>query len=306
MNLGVSDPALIGLDWGTSSLRAFLISADGEVKDSVSMPKGIMQVEDRDFEAVFDHVVDPWWQAVSIPVIASGMITSRNGWVETPYVPVPAGANELAGRVVRHETRRGRAVHFVTGLRSDHNGAPDVMRGEEVQIVGAVASGLCDGVFVLPGTHSKWVRVAGGRIEDHATCMTGEVFEALCAHTILGRMMEPGPFHPAGFGLGVTAGFKTGANLLHDLFHVRTLPLFDAISSEMTSDYLSGLLIGAEIASVMAAAPDTNRVTIVGRGDLSQRYEIALASKGLASQRVADDIAAHGLFLVARSAGLLS
>ncbi|MEM9574545.1 MAG: 2-dehydro-3-deoxygalactonokinase, partial [Pseudomonadota bacterium] len=156
MSLAVSEPALIGIDWGTSSLRAFLIGAKGEVLDRISKAQGIMHVEDGNFEETFQELVENWLEHGKLPVVASGMITSRNGWVETPYVNVPAGSAELAAALVSLETRSGVTINFITGMTTEHEGAPDVMRGEETQIIGASALGMDDGVFVMPGTHSKW------------------------------------------------------------------------------------------------------------------------------------------------------
>lgn len=305
MNLAVSEPALIGIDWGTSSLRAFLIGAGGEVLDRISKPQGILHVENRDFEAAFTGLVAVWIANGNLPVIASGMITSRNGWIETPYVNVPAGAAELASALVSFGTKSGGTVNFITGMTTEHSGAPDVMRGEETQIIGACAVGMDDGVFVLPGTHSKWITVKEGRIEDYSTYMTGEVFGALSKHTILGALMTKGPFNEEGFGMGVTAGLASGARLLHNLFNVRTLPLFEKIPPEAVEDYLSGMLIGAEVGSV-DSADGTGPVTIVGRDDLADRYEIALSVAGMQSQRAPDDIVARGHFIIAKAAGLLS
>ncbi|WP_419908906.1 2-dehydro-3-deoxygalactonokinase [Hoeflea sp.] len=306
MNSAASEPALIGIDWGTSSLRAFLIGSEGEVLDSVCSGQGIMHVEDRNFDAVFQGLIRPWAKLKDLPVIASGMITSRNGWVETPYVKVPSGAEDLAHALVPFETKDGVTVRFVTGMTTEHGGAPDVMRGEETQIVGASAMGMGDGVFVMPGTHSKWITVSGGRIEDYATFMTGEVFGALRSHTILGTLMVNAPFNEDGFQQGVEAGLASGANLLHELFHVRTLPLFGRISEEMVADYLSGMLIGAEIRAANKEQAKNGTVTIVGRDDLADRYGIALDVAGLESRRAPDNIVARGHFLIAKSAGLLS
>lgn len=306
MSSVASEPALIGLDWGTSSLRAFLIGTDGEVQNSISLPQGIMHVKDRNFDTIFRKLIGPWTGGTELPIIASGMITSRNGWVETPYVNVPAGAEELAEVLVVHKTADGQTVHFVTGMTTEHDGAPDVMRGEETQIVGAAAIGMADGTFVMPGTHSKWMNVADGRIRDYTTYMTGEVFGALRSHTILGMLMTDSRFDPDGFQLGVEAGLSTGSNLLHDLFRVRTLPLFGRISGDMTADYLSGMLIGAEIAAATSEGQEPGSVTIVGRGDLSDRYETALSLSGVKCQRAPDDIAARGHYLIAKSAGLLA
>ncbi|MDJ1017055.1 MAG: 2-dehydro-3-deoxygalactonokinase [Paracoccaceae bacterium] len=306
MNSDGSEPALIGIDWGTSSLRAFLIGRDGAVLDRLSSPEGIMHVPDRDFEAVFIRLVGPWLSKKPLPILASGMITSRNGWVETPYEQLPLGAQGLARSLVAHETSAGARLHFVTGATALHDSGPDVMRGEETQIVGAAAMGLSDGLFVMPGTHSKWVIVESGRIADYATYMTGEVFAALREHTILGTLMQEGPFSEEGFDRGIAAGLKSKSRLLHALFHVRTLPLMGQMEPSMVADYLSGMLIGSEIAAELENGDGVAEVTIVGRSDLANRYERGLAQARVASLRAPDDIVAIGHFVIAKAAGLIS
>ena len=305
MNSGASEPALIGIDWGTSSLRAFLIGKQGEVLDGVSSPEGIMQVAGQTFEAVLDRLIGPWIAARTLPILASGMITSRNGWVETSYAELPLGACRLAEALVTHEAENGARIHFVTGAATEHAGGPDVMRGEETQIIGASALGLNEGTFVMPGTHSKWVEVADGKIVDFSTFMTGEIFAALKGHTILGTLMKEDAFNEDAFDMGVKAGLEGASNLLHSLFHVRTLPLMGKIPSVATADYMSGLLIGTEIAAATADGGDVGPITIVGRSDLSVRYEIALRIAGLESRHAPDDIVAKGHFLIARAAGLI-
>ena len=306
MNSAAFDPALIGIDWGTSSFRAFMIGAEGEVLDRLSAPEGIMHVPDENFDAAFERLLGPWAVSARLPVIASGMITSRNGWVETPYVQVPSGVQDLADSLVSFQTKCGRTLRFVTGMTTEHNGAPDVMRGEETQIAGALATDAGDGVFVMPGTHSKWITVCDGRIEDYATYMTGEIFGVLRYHTILGTLMVDGGFSERGFQAGVVAGLNAGANLLHTLFHVRTMPLFHKITEDMVADYLSGMLIGSEIQATKSNMSVRGPVTIVGRDDLADRYEIALQVSGLDSQRAPNDIVARGHFAIAKSAGLLT
>jgi len=311
MNFDASHARLVGIDWGTSSLRAYLIDSQGGVLDKLYAPEGIMQVQNHDFVSVLTRLLEPWLKKMSLPVIASGMITSRNGWVETPYLALPTSARQLADSLQAQRTPTGLQVHFVTGVNTNHGGAPDVMRGEETQIVGAVESGLTDGLFVMPGTHSKWVAVRGGCIEEFATYMSGEVFAALRGHTILGTLMKDTDFNLHGFELGVKAGFDAGAQLLHKLFHVRTLPLFDLISEDEVSDYLSGMLIGAEI----SGATDNNllpdralgnaQVTIVGLDKLADRYAVALEALDRKVAFAGDDIAARGHFAIAKSAGLI-
>ena len=305
MNLAVSKPALIGIDWGTSSLRAFLIGAGGEVLDHISKPLGIMQIKDGDFERSFNDLVGPWQQAIDLPIIASGMITSRNGWVETPYVSVPSGVQQLADSLVTHKTSDGTTITFVTGMTADHNGVPDVMRGEETQIIGASVLGMSNGIFVMPGTHSKWITLRCDQIVDYSTYMTGEVFAALSKHTILATLMEYAPFKEDAFRKGCAVGLAEGSNFLHDLFGVRSLPLFGKITGTMVKDYLSGLLIGAEVKGA-DVAQIKGPVTIIGRDDLADRYEIALSIAGLKTNRAPDDIVARGHFMVAQAAGLIS
>lgn len=305
MNSVVSEPALIGIDWGTSSLRAFLIGAGGEVLDHISKPLGIMQIKDGDFERSFNDLVGPWQQAIDLPIIASGMITSRNGWVETPYVSVPSGVQQLADSLVTHKTSDGTTITFVTGMTADHNGVPDVMRGEETQIIGASGLGMSNGIFVMPGTHSKWITVSCDQIVDYSTYMTGEVFAALSKHTILATLMEYAPFKEDAFRKGCAVGLAEGSNFLHDLFGVRSLPLFGKITGTMVKDYLSGLLIGAEVKGA-DVAQIKGPVTIIGRDDLADRYEIALSIAGLKTNRAPDDIVARGHFMVAQAAGLIS
>lgn len=304
MSSAASELALIGVDWGTSSLRAFLIGQDGAVLDQETAPEGIMQVKDGGFEAVLDRLISPR-RALGLPILASGMITSCNGWVETPYTDLPLDADALAQTLVPLDLAHGGRIHFVAGAAARHAGGPDVMRGEETQIIGAVAMGLGDGVFVMPGTHSKWVQVQQGQIVDFATYMTGEVFAALKGHTILGTLMADGPFDDAAFLRGAHAGLAAPAQLLHSLFHVRTLPLTEDLSPEATPDFFSGLLIGTEIAAARQIMAAEGPVTVVGRNDLSDRYGIALHAAGGRSRAAPADVVACGHFQIARRAGVL-
>ena len=306
MNSVASKAKLIGLDWGTSSLRAYLIGAQGAVLDTCHAPEGIMQMQDGKHEATLVRLLEPWLQVEKLPVIASGMITSRNGWVETPYLPLPVSANHLAQALTAFSTSSKLDLHFITGLSTDRNGAPDVMRGEETQIIGAIESGLNDADIVLPGTHSKWVSVRGGRIHSFTTFMSGEIFAALRQHTILGKLMNDAEFNEQGFIRGVTDGFDAGSQLLHRLFHVRTLPLFELMRAEEVSDYLSGMLIGAEIHGAMDKGLGSGQITIVGSHSLSDRYAIALQTLSKNISVSNDDIVALGHFSIAKSANIVS
>jgi len=305
VNADISKAVLIGVDWGTSTLRAYLIDAGGNVLEHLQAPKGIMQVPNKDFETVLTRLIEPWCLAKKLPVIASGMITSRNGWLETPYLPVPVSASQLAGTLKHWQTARGLDIHFVTGLVDRHEVASDVMRGEETQIVGAVQAGISDGVFVLPGSHSKWVTVENGIIKNFSTYMTGELYAVLCQHTILGMLMKDAEFNADGFGLGVKSGFESGSKLLNTLFHVRTLPLFEQLDENAVDDYLSGMLIGAEISGATGIDFAGSTVALIGQDSLSDRYAMALDVLDMNSIRTPDDLVTRGHFSIAKYAGLL-
>lgn len=295
---------LIGLDWGTSNCRAFLIGADGAVQDSRAAARGILAVENRDFAGAFAALVGDWRDAhPQAPSLLSGMIGSRQGWREAPYVDLPAGVDEIA--VALAEIASERRVAIVPGAVGPAlAGGRDVIRGEETQIIGAIdLCGVADGAFCLPGTHSKWAEVAGGRIVRFVTFMTGEVYGVLRAHSILGRLME-GEAHDAdAFASGLARAGRPGG-VLHHLFAVRTEGLFGTVAPEGLGSFLSGLLIGHEIAAARAAM-SVDSVVLVGAPALAGRYAAALAAHGVATVTVAGEAAAvRGLWRIARRSGL--
>lgn len=286
----------IALDWGTSSFRAYLVE-DGQILDERTGPDGILAVENGRFEASFERYVEGW--NVALPILASGMITSRQGWIEVPYQNCPAGLAEFAAAIVSHTTASGRRIAFIPGLTCHNNGVPDVMRGEETQIFGALDGQ--DAVFVLPGTHSKWAFVEGGKIIRFRTHMTGEVFAALKEHTILGRLIIGDEYDGVVFARGVRMGLSQGGQLLHALFSVRTLGLFNEIDGKHLSSYLSGLLIGAEIAS----EEPVDLVTLIGSEQLSEHYALALHIAGRDALIGDPNAAVRGLQRIGEAAGLI-
>jgi 2-dehydro-3-deoxygalactonokinase len=206
----------------------------------------------------------------------------------------------------------GRYIHFVPGLAIRNGEVPDVMRGEETQIIGAGSRDEGERLYVLPGSHSKWALVRTDRIVWFATFMTGEVFAALRGHTILGRTMEGEAVDGDAFARGVAAGRDEDAvngGLLRRLFGARTLALFDELAIADGPSYLSGLLIGAELREALAALPGDGgapaTLTIVGRSDLAGLYRSALTRAGLVPALAPDDAAATGLWRIARAAGLI-
>lgn len=291
--------ALIGIDWGTTSFRAWRMGPGGEVLDHVADGPGILAAAalPGGFAQALRDRIGGWMDGA--PIIASGMITSRNGWVETPYLPLPLDAGALARNLILHD-----GIYFVTGAVSDPDGpAPDVMRGEETEIIGHLAGGGGDGLFVLPGTHSKWAWTRDGALTAFRTVMTGEVFGVLRDHTILGRLIQPGLGSDDAFRQGVQAGRQDGA-LLGRVFSARTLALMDRLAPDRIGDYLSGLLIGDEVAQ--GARDADGPVTIIGRGDLAARYQTAFRLLDRDATIAPPGMARRGLWEIARKGGIVA
>ncbi len=267
---------LIAVDWGTSSLRGARLDASGRVLEERSAPLGILNVPNGDFAGTFAAQFSDWMKPEGTPCLISGMAGSRQGWVEAPYAACPAGPEELAKHL--HWIEPGR-IAIVPGLSDDRGAVPDVMRGEEVQIFGAMRlANLKDGLFVLPGTHSKWATVRGGRVTGFRTFMTGEFYGLLAQHSILARTLEAGaPLDEAAFRRGVVRAAE-GDGLLHDAFGVRALGLFGRLTPAESASYLSGLLIGEELRAQDLS--DGAEVIAIGAPALTARYALALGERG--------------------------
>ena len=305
-------PALIALDWGTSTVRASLMGAGGRVLATESRPWGIMHTPGRDFAAAYGAMTAAWHSASpGLPAIASGMIGSAQGWVQAPYCPCPASPADLAGAMVTVPTADG-VLHIIPGI-AERGASPNVMRGEETQLAGALALHprlSAATLFVLPGTHSKWVDVQDGRVQRFDTHMTGELFAVLRDHSILGRpaaeaghAAADGP--GAAFDQGVMRAHQAGGAALSPLlFLARALVLDGALRPEDSLDFLSGLLIGEELRSALAterAAP-----VLVGDPAACARYLRAFALSGVTGVSNLSDPAPAGLWQVAHHAGLVA
>ncbi len=302
-----SRPVLIGVDWGTSSFRAYLIGQDGCVIDSIKADEGILSVRDGNFESVFERLLVEWLTTHStVPIVLSGMITSRNGWVELDYLPLPTALTAFASALTPFTTQAGRRLYFVTGLAAlCPEMAPDVMRGEETELIGQLCYHGGDGLFLLPGTHSKWVWIEGSRIMEFQTFMTGEVYAVLKEYSILGRLLSLGVEREEAFERGVIWHKEHPGSILHTLFSVRTLPLFERIPREDVADFLSGLLIAEEISGALRTRRDLLQVIVIGRGDLAKRYCHALGLMGVQATDVEQGMVARGHFELARQKGLI-
>lgn len=314
----LGNPALIGLDWGTSSLRGYLLGADGTVLERVADARGVRQVTPGGFAAAFRETVGAWcdrWPGV--PVLAAGMVGSRQGWREVDYVDCPADAPAIARGIVPFDGGAG-LVHLVPGV-IQRDDLPNVLRGEETQIVGALAldpalarASLC----VLPGTHSKWVVVREGRLVRFDTYLTGELFAVLRDHSLLGMPAREagieasaGPAPGAAFERGLAVARDSGAEgVAGRLFSARSLFLTGALPASATLDYLSGLLVGEEVRAAVAGlrGPSPPPLALIGTPDLCERYRAAFAAFGIDRVHVMGDSAAAGLWEIARAAGLVS
>jgi 2-dehydro-3-deoxygalactonokinase len=287
---------MIAIDWGTSSFRAYRLGPDGTVQEKREAPLGILQLKGAHFAGALESQVGDWEAAGESTILMSGMIGSRQGWSEAPYVECPAGAAELAARLHPVEWR-GKTLWIVPGLVVGRTtGVPDVMRGEETQLIGVLAGlGTGNHTVCLPGTHSKWARIAGGRIASFRTHMTGEMFAVLKQHSILGRLMAEGPHDDTAFDAGLGRAGDAGG-LLYHLFGTRTRGLFDQLSATALASYLSGLLIGHELQAESTASPI---VHVLGSAHLTQRYVRALQRLGRKALALDSDAVVTGLFQLA-------
>ncbi|WP_088143013.1 2-dehydro-3-deoxygalactonokinase [Achromobacter xylosoxidans] len=319
--------ALIALDWGTSSLRAYRLDAAGRTLDTRHLPWGIMRLPQplqdgaattalSGFELAFEQACGDWLRAEpSLPVIACGMVGSAQGWKEAAYLDVPVDLQRIGTLLTEVRRDGGPSLHIVPGLIQRH-GLPNVMRGEETQVVGVMADPAtrsADNVLIgLPGTHSKWVSARRGRVTHFDTFMTGEVYAALRGHTILGRTMaDAASADMAAFERGLkVAGAPAGrAGVLSTIFSTRALGLTGELAPESQADYLSGLLIGHEIAALadmLQQQGELPRIVLCGDPALCQRYIQAMQHYGLGTPEQAQNATERGLWHLAVCAGLVA
>lgn len=269
---------LIGLDWGTSRLRAFLMDDSGKLLEAREQPWGIRFLPEGGCERAYADMTAGW---PILPSIACGMVGSSLGWREAPYVALPADALELANRLVRVNTARATPLYIVPGLHNANG--PDVMRGEETQLIGGLAGnpGLQGAsTWILPGTHSKWVSVRHNRIVDFATVMTGELYAVLGRYSILhwNQSKADQPLDVQAFTRGVVAARESGCQGgFSRLFTARSLMLDGLFEKEAVADYLSGLLIGEELRSMVSGRRFDSgaAIQLVGASTLCERYVCA-------------------------------
>ncbi|HEX8625388.1 MAG TPA: 2-dehydro-3-deoxygalactonokinase [Allosphingosinicella sp.] len=264
----------IAVDWGTTNRRAWRLGADGAVAGEMEDDRGILAVPTGGFH---DAVAEIRARLGDLPMLMAGMVGSNRGWVETPYVPCPAGLPELAAGLFRIEDEQ---AAIVPGAAYDSDGAADVMRGEEVQLLGAYAEGWIgpDSTLCHPGTHNKWARLEDGRIAAFRTIMTGELFNLLKKHSILADLLAV----PAEPGRAFEAGVRHGLDcddLTAELFSVRARTLLGKAPPEEAGAYVSGLLIGADLKVGLRLA-GSDELVVIGSPDLTRLFCAALEAIG--------------------------
>jgi 2-dehydro-3-deoxygalactonokinase len=287
----MSEPAFIAGDWGTSNLRLALCDREGRALETRKGP-GAAESRGR-FAETFDQLTREWRARQALPALLCGMVGSAFGWREAAYLPSPAEPGELVDALV--SPRQG--VSIVPGMRCTNPlGAPDVMRGEETQLLGALgglAPGLDAGrhLVCLPGTHTKWVSVQSGLVQEFLTVPSGELFALLCDHSVLVRDPQTVVIHRAAeFELGLQqAARHPEIPVLHKLFQARSLRLDQQLAPDGAASWLSGLLIGTDVAGAMQVFPESERrapVYVIGAPHLTEAYSIALTRAGLQARAI--------------------
>jgi 2-dehydro-3-deoxygalactonokinase len=277
---------ILAIEWTSAAFHAFLFEEDGTLIDQRQQARGVNHITDGAFEAALREIVGDW-AAQASRVYLAGMITSRNGWVETPYAEAPASLQDILGRSVTKRVDGLAPLIFLPGASVKHP-LPDMMRGEELKIIGTMGRG--SGVVALPGAHTKWAMVENGAIERFATYMTGEIATLLKANSLVGRLIPAQPSdNPEAFLRGVRLAWdrSIGGDVLRRIFSARSMVLFDELAPADIGDYLSGLLIGAEIEEALQEfSPPDRHVTLIGPPALCQRYDLALREAGMTSAPV--------------------
>ncbi len=262
----------IAVDWGSTNRRAYSVDAEGRVVAKLEDAKGVLSVGPGGFDRAAAENREALGDRA---MLIAGMAGSNRGWREAPYVDCPADAQALAGAICWIEAGR---VGIVPGVCQRGPGA-DVMRGEEVQALGAVAAGLVpsDGLICHPGTHAKWIAMRDGRIDAFRTMMTGELFAVLRDHSILSAQLAGEVALDESFAAGV-ADALSGADLLASLFGIRARSLLGGGRSD--SGYASGLLIGSDVRTALAGRAPGGTVALVGAPALCALYFAALGQAG--------------------------
>jgi 2-dehydro-3-deoxygalactonokinase len=309
-------PRLVALDWGTTSLRAWLLGDDARILDSRRRDRGLLSTaaggaeRTQNHQTAFEEACGDWLRAnPALPAIACGMVGSAQGWEDAGYLTVPTDLVIDAADLitVRHDLG---ALHLVPGLRMASHGTDpgDLMRGEETQLIG-VLDVLPDAdrrlTLVLPGTHTKWVRMDDRKVTSFTTSMSGELFALVLRHGILALTAVQGERDDAAFARGLVAGAGDARGLSAELFGARALVLAGRLDPPSVPDYVSGVIIADEVRHQLPRHANPGRIILCGTTDLCRRYASALAQHGVQTDIVSEDATARGLWAIAVRSGLI-
>jgi 2-dehydro-3-deoxygalactonokinase len=291
---GGNTESFIAVDWGTSSFRAWLMSADGTPLAESRGPEGMLHCMGTGFEPALRQHVARLGAPGDLPILICGMAGARQGWKETPYFLTPTRPDDLHRGAVRVDAPGD--IRILPGIAQSNAACPDVMRGEETQVLGAVPADF-SGLVCIPGTHSKWIRIDSGCIMAFSTYMTGELFSLLGQHSILAHALiadQPlSPDDPA-FQHGLEGGMNEGLDA--QLFRLRAAQLLGFAQREEGSARLSGLLIGAELGDVGRRYGSHGKTLLIAAGTLGRLYAHALEKAGFDVDTVdAEDASRMGL-----------
>lgn len=301
----MSEPAFIAVDWGTTSFRLWLLSRSGAVLAERRSAEGMTTAMRMGFADVLQAHLDAIGAPLDLPVLVCGMAGARQGWVEAGYIDVPVSLSAVLDGAVR-VPGQARDVRILPGLAQRDKGAPDVMRGEETQLLGALSSGEGGEKLVcMPGTHSKWVTVKDGGVTHFATFMTGELFEAISKQTILSHAVaEAEAFtgeHEA-FTAAVRDIYAHPELATNRLFTLRSGQLLHGLTATDAKARLSGIMIGLEIAGAHSQAKRETPVVLIGSGALGALYEGAFTVLEINYTVIdADDAVRRGLLAAANA-----
>jgi 2-dehydro-3-deoxygalactonokinase len=307
----MNPPALAAVDWGTTRLRVWLVDEAGVVIAERRGDDGLITAQSVGFSTVLEGHLAAMAAPEALPVIICGMAGSRQGWLEAPYVTVPAQIGAVLAGAARIPGQR-RDIRIVPGLAQRQADAPDVMRGEETQLAGAGLPAKGAHLVCMPGTHSKWVLVEDGAIAGFGTWPTGELFSVLAAHSILRHSLgeQPKPVTSGNpfFRDWCGRALAEAGDVTSRLFSIRAAGLIQDLKADDAAACLSGLLIGGEIASARRRqAAGAASVVLIASGALAVLYRQALGLAGLGVRTVdADEAVRAGLIEAARENGMIA
>ena len=289
-------PRWIAVDWGTTNLRAWLLDGRDRVRHEAASGRGMSTLRPEEFEDALLALVGPWLDAgaAPVPVVACGMVGARSGWIEAPYARVPCPPSGVDAAVVASTRDPRLRVRVLAGL--SQAAPPDVMRGEETQLAGLIAREPdLDGTVCLPGTHTKWARVAGGRVRAFRTCMSGELFALLGTASVLRHSVAPDGWNAEAYAAALPRALEDPGALPASLFALRADALLADADPIRARARLSALLIGAELAA-MRSWWEGAEVVLVGAAAPTDRYRVALEAGGGTSRALdADTLTLAGL-----------